>query len=201
MSTLERKPREWVTVAGREADGTAIRFLMRPATNFEFELAVERASQAARKIAEGEDTRALYALDELPPEIFGDEDEEPVIGVSTTLVATELAMICATDWQTPYSDDQGKAYPFIRRWVARVMTDWVGTSSVGRQFQDRALAPVYRARVEGKPSAVAPNGTGAAAGITAKDAGPPATPAPADGGAKTAAAARPSKTRRKQPKA
>lgn len=179
--TLERKPREWVTVAGSEAGGHAVRFLMRPATKFEFDLAVERASAAARKLAQADETRKLYGLDELPSEIFGgDEDEdEPVtvVGVSTTLVATELAMLVATDVEG-YCDAAGEKYPFDRRHVAMIMMDWVGDSSVARQFQEKALVAVYRAFAEGKPLAAAPSGIGAAAEHIARDAGTPAPPAP-----------------------
>lgn len=199
MRTLDRKPREWVTVAGSEAGGHAVRFLMRPATQFEFDLAVERASAAARQLAQGEEARRLYGLDELPAEIFGGEEEEPVIGVSTTLVATELAMLVASDVDG-YCDAAGEKYPFDRRHVGMIMMDWVGGSSVARQFQERALTGVYRAFAEGKPFAAALSGIGAAAAHTARDAGTPAPPAPEASPAQTESSAPPSKTPRRQKK-
>lgn len=175
--TLERKARSWVTVAGSVALGDAVEFMMRPATATEYELAVELASAAARQIAVGDDVRASYGLDELPPEIFGGEDDRAVIGVSTVLVATELALIVASDVRG-FADDNGDPYPFDRRHIAMMMQEWVGPASVASQFQEKALASVYRMSAEGKRSAAAPNGNGAAAGNSAGDAATPAPPAP-----------------------
>lgn len=199
MRTLERKPREWVTVAGNELTGHVVRFLMRPATEFEYNLAVERAGVAARQLATAEEARRIYGLDELPPDVFGDADGDPIIGVSTTLVATELAMLIACDVEG-YVDGAGEKYEFNRRNVGMIMMDWVGPSSVARQFQEKALAGVYRVFLEGKPSAAALSGIGAAAADIAKDAAMPATPAPEGSRGKTANSARPSKTPRKPPK-
>lgn len=199
MRTLERKPREWVTVAGSEAGGHAVRFLMRPATQFEFDLAVERASAAARQLALGEEARRLYGLDELTSDVFGSDEEEPVIGVSTTLVATELAMLVASDVEG-YCDEAGEKYPFDRRHVGMIMTDWVGGRYVALQFQEKALAGVYRAYAEGKPFAAVPSGIGAAAGSIARDAATPAPPAPEASRAQTENSAPPSKTPRKPKK-
>lgn len=179
MRSLKRRPRAWVTLAGREEDGTAIRFHMRPAMSIEFDQATARSQSAMRKLAEAEEVRAEYGLDELPPE-FVEEGEMALIGVSTTLLATELAMIIADDF-SGYADENGEPEPFNRRNVALAMSDWADGRSVAQRFLDRALVSVYEARLEGKPFAAAPNGTGAAAKPIADPAAMSTPPAPQDG--------------------
>lgn len=175
--TLKRKPRAWVRVAGSEAGGDAVRFLLTPATALEYELALENARKAGRSLSASQEVRQRYGMDELPVEALAGEDEDVILGISTVVLATELAMIIAAGMDG-YFEDNGEPVEFTRRNVALVMQDWSGPKSLAQHFLDVALAPVFEALTEGKPSAAVPDGSGAAAGNTAQDAGQTAPPAP-----------------------
>jgi hypothetical protein len=147
--SLKRKTRDWVTLVGDPAQGDAVEFHMRPASAMEWELALERAGKAARGLHDADDVRQSYGLDELPPEALV-EDTDASIGVATTLQATELAMLVATDWRG-FVAENGEPEPFTRRNVALAMSDWHRGKSLAQYFLQLALAPIFEASTEGKP--------------------------------------------------
>ncbi|RAN30632.1 hypothetical protein [Hyphomonas pacifica] len=176
---LKKQKPVWVTVAGDKEQGTAIEFLMRRADALDHDLAIERASRAARNLARLEDVRRAYGLDELPDDLMiEEEDDAPaaLLGISTVLQATELALIVATDWRGYVEDveggEEGEVRPveFSRRNVAMGMSDWHGAQSLAWHFLQLSMAPVFAEHKEGKPCAAAPNISGAAAQESAGDA-------------------------------
>ena len=179
VRTLKRKARGWITVAGNEAGGTAVRFLMMPATALEYEVALENARRAGRALSASEEVRQRYGLDELPVDALAGEDEGVILGISTTILATELAMVIAAGTEGYYEED-GTPVEFTRRNIALIMQDWSGSKSIAQHFLDVALAPVFEALTEGKPSAAVLPGSGAAAGHTAQDAARSDLPVPRD---------------------
>ncbi|MDP1555479.1 MAG: hypothetical protein Q8L84_08475 [Hyphomonas sp.] len=170
MRTLQRKAARWVRVAGSDDTGDAVAFLMTPASALQYDMALERAMTAARQLHESGEIRAAYGLDALPPEAMGEEDSAASLGVSTTVLATEVALIVATEMRGYLGEDGETPAAWTRRNVALAMQDWQGGRSIAQRFLDVALAPVYEARTEGKLSAAGPNTTGAAAAGCATDA-------------------------------
>ena len=147
--SLTRKTHAWVTIAGSEQTGDKVELYMTPASSLQYELALERAGKAARQLAEAEDMRQAYGLEALPPEAVVEEGEAS-LGIATTLQATELALIIATDWRG-YTDDDGEAAAFNRRNLALALSDWHGIQSLAQHFMQIALAPIFKERAEGKP--------------------------------------------------
>ena len=147
--SLKRKARQWVPVAGSEEGGNLVAFRMRPATYLEHEMAVERASTAARQLQEAEEVRIAYGLEEFEISEVVDEGEV-LLGFSKSLLATELALIVADDFKG-YLGEDGEPAAFSRRNVALAMQDWQGGVSIAHLFLNLALAPVYLEAVEEKP--------------------------------------------------
>lgn len=149
--TLKRKPAAWTRVAGSKETGDLVEFRMTPASALQYDMAIERATAAARQLQSSEAIRQAYGLDELVvTDVAEDNEDGPVLGLSTTLLATELALIIATDFRGYLGEDGRAAAVFSRRTVALAMQDWHNGQSVARHFLDLALAPVYRSKAEGK---------------------------------------------------
>lgn len=160
----------WTRVAGSEAAGDLVEFHMHPADSFQFDLAVERAKKVMRQIAEHDELAQEYGLSAFSMQEDLAGDEGAILGMSTALIATELAMEIATEFRG-YIDQDDRPFPWTRRHVFHAMRDWDGEKSVAQRFLDRALVSVFRVQKEEKPFAGAPNGTGAPAINTAPDAG------------------------------
>lgn len=169
MRTLNRKAPAWVRVAGSEAGGDLVEFLMTPASALQYDMALERAMAAARQLRDSEEVRAAYGLAELPVEVMI-EEAETTLGISTTLLAVELALTVATGWRGYLGEDGETPAAFTRRNIALAMQDWHGGVSLARRFTDIVLAPIFEVAREGKPSAAAPPISGAAASSSATDA-------------------------------
>ncbi len=155
--SLKRRPAEWTEIAGRKETGDLVEFLMVPATALQHDFAVERAMAVARQLQESEELRREYGLEEFPlSEIV--EEADVALGMSTTLIAVELAMIVVRDWrgyvELPPAEEgeepEPVPVPFNRRNVALALQDWDGPQKVASKFLDKALAPVYLATSEGK---------------------------------------------------
>jgi len=147
--TLQRKPADWVTIAGAEETGDLVQFLMTPASALQHEIALDRASAAARELQESEEVRKAYGLDALQVADIGD-DGEALLGLSATLLATELALIVATELRGYLGEDGESPARFDRRTIALVMQDWHTGQSMAQRFLLRALVPIYRSIEEGK---------------------------------------------------
>lgn len=169
MRTLQRKAARWVRVAGAAETGDLVEFHMTGASALQYDMALERAMAAGRQLRESDEIRAAYGLEELPLETMAEEDGV-MLGVSTTLLATEVALIVATEMRGYLGEDGETPAAWNRRNVALAMQDWQGGRSIAQRFLDVALAPIYEIRTEGKPFAAAPSTTGAAADGFATDA-------------------------------
>lgn len=157
-------------VAGSPEGGDEVAFLMTACSALQYDMALERAMTAGRQLRDSDEIRAAYGLDALPPEIMVEEDGV-TLGVSTTLLATEVALIVASEMRGYLGEDGETPAAWNKRNVALAMQDWQGGRSIAQRFLDVALAPIYEIRTEGKPSAAAPSITGAAAESSARDAG------------------------------
>lgn len=148
--TLKRTPPAWIRVAGTEDAGDLVEFYMTPASSLQFDMALERATRASRQLADSGEIRGQYGLDELGSADMA-EDVDTSLGVSTTIMATELALIVATDFRGYLNEAGDGPAEFNRRSVALAMQDWHGAQSLAQHFMGLALAPIYRVKSEGKP--------------------------------------------------
>jgi len=157
-------------------DGTAhVAFEMREADGVDEGLAENHARAAITEILNGEQTANEYGIDS-DKLMRGIEagNKSIFIGVGFTIYAVELAMICGRSMRGVEDVRTGQAAIWDRGTVMSVLRSrrpgadpFQGMGRMGSTYADTffaiAMKTVKAARLEGKSSAVAPNGNGATA--------------------------------------